>query len=157
MNRTKNLQGKIHRHSLIPTTSSIPNSNHININNNIGFYQAKPTRRSSAYSILENHSNNLYKPQMSYPPPPPPQQSPNSVNGRHPIAPMPSSQKQEHNSYNKLSPLPQQRHEHHHHHPVHHSYHPYRHQRKPSAIDLLASAAEYVRSDNSKEMTFFRT
>jgi hypothetical protein len=153
MSRTKNLQGKHHCHSLTPTTnSSIPKSNQINVNNNntnsIGFYQVK-SRRSSAYSVLENNKN-IHKPQTPYPPVF--QQPLNSGNGRYPIAPMPSVQRQEHGHYNKASTLPHQ-----HHHSVHHPYHPYRYQRKPSAIDLLASAAEYVRSDSSNEMAYFRT
>lgn len=152
MNRSKNMHNKRQRHaSLIPYTNN--------------FYHSKP-RRASAYSVMEN--NNVYDPSLpphhpqQFPPPPPPpshhpqqmyhqqpQQSnyPPNYNSRlYPIAPMPMSashpnmaSQEEGNTH----PL-QSRH-----------YSPYQ-QRKPSAIDLLASAAEYVRTD-SKEVNYSKT
>ncbi|GAN04619.1 hypothetical protein MAM1_0069d04080 [Mucor ambiguus] len=160
MNRSKNMHNKRHRHaSLIPYTSS--------------FYHSKP-RRASAYPVLEN--SNVYDPslppqhpqQFAPPPPPPPplshhpqymynlqqlppQQQPNSYppnyNSRlYPIAPMPMSASHPNMAMpeeGNTHPL-QSRH-----------YSPYQ-QRKPSAIDLLASAAEYVRTDR-KEANYSKT
>lgn len=92
-------------------------------------YQVKP-RRASAYSVLEN--NNMYKSHCNI--------------GPYPIAPMPTLLRQGHSMTNNLPPQPQSQ-------PSKSSY---RHHHTPSAIDLLASAAEYVRSDR-KEMSFSRT
>ena len=157
MNRSKNINNKKQRHaSLIPYTNN--------------FYHMKP-RRSSAYSILEN--NNVYSPslqqhhhhhhhhhqqqqqqqQQQFPPPPQPhhlqqqQPYPSNYNGRlYPIAPMPMSARHHNIAIHDETyshPL-QSRH-----------YSPYQ-QRKPSAIDLLASAAEYVRTDR-KEVNYSKT
>ncbi|KAK4515713.1 uncharacterized protein ATC70_010666 [Mucor velutinosus] len=159
MNRSKNMHNKRQRHaSLIPYTSN--------------FYHSKP-RRASAYPVMEN--NNVYDPSLpprhpqhfAPPPPqlpshrpqhmylqqPPPQQQqqsmsyPPNYNSRlYPIAPMPMSAshppmaiQEEGNTH----PLQSKR------------YSPYQ-QRKPSAIDLLASAAEYVRTD-CKEVSYSKT
>ncbi|KAL0139366.1 Homeodomain-like DNA binding domain-containing transcription factor [Mucor lusitanicus] len=154
MNRSKNMHNKRQRHaSLIPYTNN--------------FYHSKP-RRASAYPVLEN--SNVYDPPQQFVPPLPPQHHPQqhmylqqlppqqqqqqqqphyppNYNGRlYPIAPMPLSashpsmtMQEEGNTH----PL-QSRH-----------YSPYQ-QRKPSAIDLLASAAEYVRTDR-KEVNYSKT
>lgn len=154
MNRTKNAQGKQqppHRHSLIPTNSS---SNVFN-SGKIGFYPQVKPRRASAYPVLEGNEDICgLLPQTPYPPP--------HNHGRYPIAPMPSTLRQEHHapyrtphSSHQLPHHPPPPIQSHHRH-ISYTHHPYSHQRKPSAIDLLASAAEYVRTDH-KEITFSRS
>ncbi|KAI9362292.1 Homeodomain-like protein [Pilaira anomala] len=126
MNRTKNLNNNTIRHR----HSLIPHT----VSNN-QFHHLK-NRRLSAYQASENYKQSLN-------------------NGPYPIAPMPS--------HSFHPPVPQ---------PVAAAPHPstttttttfhpssqyYHHNpSKPSAIDLLASAAEYVRTDR-KEMSYSRT
>ena len=156
MNRSKNMNTKKQRHaSLIPYTNN--------------FYHMKP-RRASAYPVLEN--NNVYNPSLQqhqhqqphqhqhqhqqpqpFPPPPQPhhlqqqQHYPPNYNGRlYPIAPMPMSARHHNIAI----------HEETYSHPLQSRYYSPYQQRKPSAIDLLASAAEYVQTDR-KEVNYSKT
>lgn len=157
VNRTKNTQGKQpHRHSIIPTNTN----SHVYSSGKIGFYKQVKPRRASAYPLLEgNEDAHNRLPHTPYPLPPNP--------GRYPIAPMPTMpvRSEQHISYRTPHPSHQLPHhapppppaqQSHHHRHMPYTHHPYSHQRKPSAIDLLASAAEYVRTDH-KEMTFSRS
>lgn len=156
MNRSKNMNNKRQRHaSLIPYTNS--------------FYHSTP-RRASAYPVLEN--NNAHDPSLLPPhpqqfaPPPPqplshhpqhtylqqlPQQQPTSYppvyNSRlYPIAPMPMSAQHPSMAAQEEGNT----------HPLQSRHYSHYQQRKPSAIDLLASAAEYVRTDR-KEVNYSKT
>ncbi|CEP14928.1 hypothetical protein [Parasitella parasitica] len=94
------------------------------------FYHSH-SRRTSAHPILENNNVLHQHPQLHLQQP-----HPSNYNDRLcPIAPipMPTSPIQEEDSRHPLQPS--------------HYYSPYQ-QHKPSAIDLLASAAEYVRTDS---------
>ena len=135
MNRTKNLNNNNtirHRHSLIPHTVS-----------NNQFHHLK-NRRLSAYQVSENYKQSLNH--GPYPIAPMPSHS------FHPPVPQPtsSSSSAPATAATAATPYPstttfQPSSQYYHHNPS-----------KPSAIDLLASAAEYVRTDR-KEMSYSRT
>ncbi|KAI9487302.1 MAG: hypothetical protein EXX96DRAFT_552604 [Benjaminiella poitrasii] len=124
------------------------------------YYQMKP-RRASAHPILENHvvyTNNGYPPPPLPPHPPllssakeqsphPPVPIPN-YNGPHPVVSMPinsplPTQAKERHGFDPYLPQP-------HHFVDQHKYQSYSCERKESAIDLLASAAEYVQTDKKE-------
>ncbi|KAI8640567.1 hypothetical protein BD408DRAFT_419521 [Parasitella parasitica] len=119
VNRSKNMNKRQRHASLIPYTNNFYRSNRLN------------PRRTSAHLILENNNAFEQHPQLYLQQPYPP-----NYNDRLcPIAPipMPANPTQEEGVHHPLQPS--------------HFYSPYQ-QHKPSAIDLLASAAEYVRTDS---------